>query len=293
MNLQDEEVAKFVKVYDILKKVLSGSIHLDPVILGDYILYKKGDKDSVEYISLVADKIKSHLDSCDPCSQEYKLLTAELDSINNFLEERITEQKKKQPTLCLFQKSTRFKYAIAAVMTVLIAFFGLRVASEISTPYYKQQIFSASEENLYITRGRVSMLFQKSLNALENKDYDKAIELLNEDIEKNKNDNSIFYSYYVLGITYLKTSESDFLGAFKTYDDEKVQKSIENLETSIEKNSSGYFENLKLDAHYYIARGYLIMDDTNSAKIHLKTVIEKRGRFYKTAEELLKSLEKN
>ena len=293
MNLSDEDVEKFVNVYNVLKKVLSGSIHLDPVILGDYILYKRGNGDSVEYISLVADKIKSHLNSCATCSKEYNLLTAELDSINDFLAKRITEKNKEQPTLFLFQKSVSFKYAITAVMVILISYFGLRVVSDISTPYYKQQIFSAKEENSYITRGRRTTLFQKSLNALDNKEYDKAIKLLNEDIVQNKNDKSIFYSYYVLGITYLKTSESDFLGAFKSYDNTKVQKGINNLEISIKKNSSGYFENIKLDAHYYIARGYLIMDDISSAESHLKTVVEKRGRFYKAAEELLNSLKKN
>lgn len=291
-NKSDEEVKKLVDVYNALKTVLIGSIHLDTDILGDYILYKRGDEKSVEYISLVSDKIETHLKTCDPCSKEYNILSAELDSINNYLDKRITGKKEEQPVLFLFQKSIGFRYAVATVLVLLISYFGLRIVSDISTPYYKQQIFSAKEDDNYITRGRTSILFQKSLNALENKEYEDAIKLLTEDIEQNKNDKSIFYSYYVLGITYLKTSESDFLGAFKSFDSDKVHRAIESLESSIEKNNSGYFNNLKLDAHYYIARGYLMLDEVNTAENHLNIVVDKRGRFYKKAEELLNSLEK-
>ncbi len=292
-SLSDTEVKKFVETYKVLKKAVSGSDHIDSGILGEYILYKRGDDPSFEYISLVADKISSHLKSCDRCSKEYQLLSEEYNSINEFLDKHIAEPKADTSTVFLFRASQRFKVAVTAAMVILVSYFGMRVVSDLSTPAYKQMIVSSQDDTSLLTRGRTSVLFQKSINALEKEDYDKAIEFLKEDIEQNNSDNSIFYSHYVLGLTYLKASESDFLGAFRSYDHKKVAEGIKHLKLSIEKNNSGYYKNLKLDAHFYIAKGYLMIDNTEAAKEHLQTVVAERGKYYKQAEELLNSLEEN
>jgi tetratricopeptide (TPR) repeat protein len=165
--------------------------------------------------------------------------------------------------------------------------------SSIITPDYKKDLFSARNEEFYLTRGRTSISFQKGLDALDKGNYSDAINYLNLDIEKHNNESSIFYSNYILGSTYLKAAESDFLGMFISFDDDKVQLAIENLKTSIKKNTSGSYENLNLDANYYIGRAYLLLDDFDSAKKHLEIVVNNKGGFYNEAETIIESMEKN
>ncbi|MCK7526438.1 MAG: hypothetical protein MZV64_56980 [Ignavibacteriales bacterium] len=69
------------------------------------------------------------------------------------------------------------------------------------------------DEDFYTTRGRTSELFQRGLDAIDRKDYDSAIQYLNDDVNKNQNDESIFYTHFILGITYVNKAESDFLGS--------------------------------------------------------------------------------
>jgi tetratricopeptide (TPR) repeat protein len=165
--------------------------------------------------------------------------------------------------------------------------------SSITTPDYKKDLFSAQNEDFYLTRGRTSISFQKGLDALDKGNYSDAINYLNLDIEKHTNESSIFYSNYILGSTYLKAAESNFLGMFISFDEKNVQLAIENLKTSIKKNTSGSYENLNLDANYYIGRAYLLLDDFDSAKKHLKIVVNKKGRFYNEAGTMIEAMEKN
>lgn len=293
-NLKDEKIRKFVSAYKLLKKTVSSSHHIDSEILGEYILYKRGEDASHNYMRLIVDKIEQHLKTCEPCHEEYKLLSEELDSISAHLEKSFEENRiEEQPTMFLFRRSRGFITAVTAVVVLLVSYFGLRIVSDLSMPQYKQIIVKTSNEGSYVTRGRNSVLFQKGLNALENKNFEQAIEFLKEDISKNKDDISIFYSYYVLGLTYLNTAESDFLGAFKSYDHKKVNKAIQNLDKSIDLNQTGYYDNLILDAHYFIAKAYLMLDKTEPAKIHLREVIKNKGKYYKEAKDFLAALEKN
>ena len=111
-----------------------------------------------------------------------------------------------------------------------------------------------------------------------------------EDINENKIDQSIFYTYYVLGITQLHTAEESFIGLFKNYDKEKVNDAIASLNKAIELNTSGSYENINLDAQYYLGRAYLLVDNLKSAKENLQIVIDRKGRFYKEANKLVETI---
>ena len=112
-------------------------------------------------------------------------------------------------------------------------------------------------------------------------------------IIEHQNEKSIFYSHYILGITYLKASESDFIGLFKSYDQENINLAIANLKESIYKNNSGDYESLKLDSHYFLGRSYLLIDSTDVAKDNFRKVIDGKGKYFKEAADILTTLEKN
>ena len=132
--------------------------------------------------------------------------------------------------------------------------------------------------------------FQRGLDAIDRKENESAIQFLNDDVNVNKSDESIFYTHFVLGITYVSKAETDFLGLFKSFNKADVRKGIENFEKSIVLNNSGKFDNLKLDAHYFIGKSYLMIDDKTSAHEHLQLVVDGKGSYYKKAEKLLSEL---
>jgi len=293
---KDETIKAFVENYGKFKSLFHSNDHVDPEILGEYLLYDNGDEEVSKYIPLISAKIKTHLGKCTNCNTEFLRLQEEYRHIENYLDKKINVTRSvdsKRTFAFLRSFPVNYRVAVGAVLILLSAYAGMKVTSEITTPFYKKNVISLEEDQNLSTRGRTSQLFQKSISALSKENFKSAINYLNEDIEKNNDDKSIFYSYYILGLTHLKNSVHNFLGTFKSFDPEEIDQAINNLELSIEKNNSGLYNNLNYDAHYYIAVGFLIRDNTIAAKEHLNIVKTERGRFYKEAIEILNDLEKN
>jgi hypothetical protein len=53
------------------------------------------------------------------------------------------------------------------------------------------------------------------------------------------------------------------------------------------------YENLNLDANYYLGRAYLLLDDFVNAKKHLKIVVNMKGSFYNVATSMIELMERN
>jgi len=292
----DKDLKRLIEVYKNLNCGLEDTIHSDLDMLSSYILYEKGNEPDDKLVPLIADKIKLHLDKCLICRKEYEVLEADYSDVKEYLKNTFVDANKEKHKLLpsfISQNIAKYRYAFTTVITLIVLYAGMFTVSSFKTPDYKENVFSAQDEDFYLTRGRTSISFQKGLDALDKGNYSDAINYLNLDIEKHNNESSIFYSNYILGSTYLKAAKSDFLGMFISFDEDKVQLAIENLKTSIKKNTSGSYENLNLDANYYIGRAYLLLDDFDSAKKHLEIVVNKKGRFYNEAETMIEAMEKN
>lgn len=295
----DEEIKSFVNIYKTLSSSLTSSGHLPTDLLAFYVLNEKEDDHENKIIAMLSGQIKSHLDQCTICKNEYNELVREYSEVREHVNKSVvrtsqTSVREKNSFIpSFFKPSTSFRYVFTTLAVFIVAYFGLFVVSTSITHDYKKNIFSNEQEDFYKTRGRTSLLFQQGLNAIDKSDYSKAIEFLSEDIQKHQNERSIFYSHYIIGITYLKASEKDFIGLFKSYDRENVNLAIANLKESIDKNNSGDYESLKLDAYYYMGRAYLLNDERESAISNFQKVIDGKGRFSKEASELIFTLEKN
>lgn len=286
------EAKKISQAYLRLKVSLKQDKHIDEELMGEYVLYKN-NLSSDRLIVLLSKMIEDHIRICEPCENLFKDLNSEYSEVDNFLANTITEKSTQGKTIpdqkyVSFSNFSTIKYAFAAVAAVVVLYLGLFAVSSFTTPDYKKSFFD--DGDFYTTRGRTTELFQRGLDAIDRKDYNSAIKFMNEDISNNRNDESIFYTHFVLGITYVNKAESDFIGLFKSYDKEDVLKGIDNFEKSIQLNNSGKFDNLKLDAHYFIGKAYLIIDQKESAKQHLQMVIDGKGSYYKKAEALIKDL---
>ena len=295
----DEEIKSFIGVYRSLNSSLSASEHLPPDLLSTYILFEMGDEPDNKLIPFIRQKIKSHLEVCSVCRNEYNFLINEYKDIKDHVDKSIvkntktTVQATEIPLLGNFTRSSSFRYTFATLAVIIVGYFGLFLISSSITPDYKKNIFSENQDDSYKTRGRTSPLFQQGLNAIENGNYDDAIKYLSDDIREHQNEKSIFYSYYIIGMTYLKAAESNYLGLFTSYDKENVNLAIANLKESIDKNNSGDYESLKLDSYYYIGRAYLLNDDKASAVSNFQKVVDGKGKYSKEAVELIRQMEKN
>lgn len=291
-SLKNPEIKDIKETYVRLKNLLNRSGHINEELMAEYVLYKN-NLSSEKLIVLLSPKIEDHLRECSGCRDYFKELNSEYLNVDNFINDTITTETKEKKyfnylKLNLIINFRSFKYASVTIVSIIIIYFALLFVSTITTPDYKKSLLDGNE--FYTSRGRTSESFQRGLNAIDNKRFDDAIKYLNEDIASSVDDETLFYSYFILGITYIDKAESDYLGLFKTYNKEDVIKGIDCFNKSIKLNKSGNFNNLILDAHYYIAKAYLLIDDIISAKEELKIVVQGKGSYYKKAEELLKIL---
>ncbi len=289
---KDQEAKKIYRAYFQLKNSLMRNKHIDEELMAEYVLYKN-NVSSERLIILLAPKVEDHFRKCNSCEILFKKLNEEYTQVDSFVTKSITqhtmlEKQVEHSRSFTFNGFKAVKYSFASIAAVVVLYIGLFAVSSLTIPDYKNSF--PNDKDFYTTRGRTSELFQRGLDAIDRKNYDSAIQYLNKDAAKNQNDESIFYTHYILGITYIHKAESDFLGLFRSFDEEDVKNGIINLEKSIELNKSGKFDNLKLDSEYFIGKSYLMIDDTQAAKLHLQIVIDGKGSYYKDAEEIIKKL---
>ena len=294
----DDELKSFMTVYKKIESSLSSLGHIPTDLLAEFVLYETGGGESNDKVmGILKPKVSGHLKECLECRKEYDELKNEYSVITDHVSKSISQKPDSKQSSSfinsLLKGTGNFKYAFAVLTLIMVTYAGLFVVSSSITPDYKKNLFENDFENSYLTRGRTSPSFQQGMSAIDEKNYPKAIEFLTKDITEHKSEKSIFYSHYILGLTYLKVSESDFLGLFKSYNSENVDLAITNFELALEKNSSGSYENLRLDTYYYLGRAYLLIDNTESAILNFQKVVEGKGRFASEAQKLIPGLEKN
>jgi len=294
---EDIDIKNFISIHSKLKHIFNSSCHLDMEILAEFILFYDGDLNAAEYIPQITDKIENHLTECSDCNKLYLTFTEEFQEVDNFVSKAINdnedfENQIKPPVISKIRK-TNFKAPLTAFILLIIAYFGMMLTSYYSTPSYKDNIFKFDTINNSFIQSRDNEFYNGGLTAFKKEDYDGAIGLLMEDIIQNQNDGTIFYSHFLLGIAYLKSSENNILGTFKSYNHLRVNEGIQNLMIFIEKNEGDVNDRASIDAHYYIAKAYLSIDSIEEAKKHLQIVIEKRGKYYSDAVEILNIIENN
>lgn len=294
---EDIDIKNFISVHSKLKRIFNSTCHLDMEILAEFILYYDGDLDAAEYIPQITDKIEDHLTECSVCNNLYLSFTEEFQRVDDFISRAINDNEDiefpKKPSVFSRIRNTNFRAAITAIILLLIAYFGMMITSYYGTPSYKKNVFEFEAINISVIQSRDTELYKQGLKAFKKDDYDRAIGLLMEDIILNQNDSTMYQTHYLLGIAYLKSSENNILGTFKSYDHLRVNEGIQNLMIFIEKSEGGDNDRSSIDAHYYIAKAYLSIDTIEKAKKHLIIVTGKRGKYYSDALEILNVIEDN
>lgn len=291
----DDELKDFVSTYNKLAAVVKHSSHLTEEEISEYILYK--NENANENYSLIKriPFIEAHLRGCTSCSELFKELNSEYSEVENFITDYpVKEEQSSRDTVAPTAASKRSKtprYAFVSILIIGFVYLALYIVSSFTTSVFYRDAAIKNESEFSINRGRATENFQNSIKALEKNNYNTAIDFLQKDIQQNPDDKTIFYSYYIVGLSYLEISEHSFLGLFPGYNQEQAKKGAEYLKESISKNNSGRFDNIKLNAYYYLAKASLMQNDKNSARKYLSLVIDEKGSKMEEAKKLLNELE--
>ncbi len=292
-SISDPEAAKTISAYNAIKTSLQRNEHIDEELLGEYVLFKNGSSNYSMVLPFLLKKIEDHLRVCEQCQNNLREFNSEYADVDQFVSKSISEETEKSYTpitqIIFRKKYSSFRYAVTAIAAVVVIYLGLFIYSDLTTPGYLKEPFA--EKDFYNTRGRTTELFQRGIDALDKNDYQSAIKYFNEDLQLNPDQESVFYTHFVLGLTYINKAEKDFIGLFRTFNKEDVLKGIDHLQKSIDLNQNTRFQNLKLDAHFFIGKAYLLVKEKELAINHLQIVIDEKGSYYKNAEELIRSLQ--
>lgn len=291
----DPELRDFYRTYSKLGKAFRISNHLSYDELGDYVLIKNGlepeNKLNIEKVPI----FDVHLRRCEKCSKLMKSLNAEFSDVESFVAGKFNNQNKEisAPLSDGHLRIPKFnfaRYAFIGITSFAIIILALVAISNFTASKYYQLAAITDESDMMISRGRTSDNFELSIKALEEKNYESAVEFLKSDIEQNKNDETIFYSHYILGLTYLETAETNILGLFPSFNKSRAQYALDNFKKTVELNNSGKFNNVNLDAYFYSAKAALMLEDIQSAKEFLEKVITEKGSKLNEASEIIKAL---
>lgn len=292
---EDPEAKEFFKTYNMLENAFNSLPHLTTDELADYVLIKEElepqNPETIKKIPL----FDLHIRRCEKCSSQLQVMNNEMAEANNFiytgLNKTMYESSKHSVQNALFAQRSKFIRSTFIGASVLALFvFALVLVSNITTS--KLYRLAAAEDGLElsISRGRTTNDFELSIKAIEEKDYSAAIKYLQNDIKLNPNDETIFYSYFILGLTYLETAEKNILGLFPSFDKTSAALALENFKKSIEYNTSGKFQNVNLDSYFFAAKAYLMLEDKKSAEEYLQIVVNEKGSKLNQAAAILEEL---
>jgi hypothetical protein len=276
-----------------IEKILKDSYHPDIEEIGNYVLYKNGIEPENNLIIKLIPKIELHLRKCNDCNKLFLELNNEYSELDTFLLEKMpsgTKNIASTEKVLIKSPVKYFKLSGIALAVACLLFFGLFSVSQLVTPLSVKYANIGSISGHYETRGRVTSDFQESLKSFENKDYENTVNWLKKDIVKNRIDESIFYSYYILGLAYLESSQKDIFGLFPSFDKTKVNNGIVALNKAMELNNSGKYPNINLDICFYIAKADLMLNNIPDAKVNLNKVIIEKGSNMGEAKEILSAL---
>jgi len=93
---------------------------------------------------------------------------------------------------------------------------------------------------------------------------------------------------YVDALAAVQEARTATLGLFPSYDADKLDRAERLLKQVLDRTEPGSF--LALEAQYYLGKVYLARGQVETARSHLKTVVEREGRMADKARDILETL---
>lgn len=187
------------------------------------------------------------------------------------------------------QRSIRFVLGTASIAFTL--YLVLLVAS---IPSHKASVELAIARDVSVTRGAEANddAFLPALLAFQREEFSQAIELA-DGIARNTTDiETQIRSQIIRCDAFLRRSESHFLGLFPHHTTDDVLQSItaaESIQRLLGKSMLAEDERAQIFEHsqLFLAKGYLLLNDTERARNYLLDVIRRDGPYRFEAERIL------
>ena len=278
----DPEAFDTYKKYQVVASAIRSQDHPDADTLAAYVLGELPVKK--------AEPITQHIRDCSVCDETISELQSELNGIDLYLKNTINNKHTgfiQKANIFFHQSSPLIRYAAAAVVIIGLSYSSIYTVSVLTTSKNFMYGNLQSEQNFSISRGRQSDAFDEALYAIDQKDFSNAITALKKDIAANTNDQSIFYSHYILALTYFHAAYSAPLGLFPHYDKALITDAKSEFAECIRLNRNPQLNNISLDACFFSAKASILLDDRVSAKQGLQKVIDGKGSKMQEAKDLL------
>ncbi|NOX19246.1 MAG: hypothetical protein GXO87_13310 [Chlorobi bacterium] len=303
LNKLIEENPEFKRYLPLMQtlKSLPEKTHIDADVIAEYVMFKNGMTVDNSSIIEFAPRVEKHLSSCEKCMNVFTELNEEFNEVDNYVTEQFAPKEEKAvihektkgnvfEIIWNFFNAGGIKYSLATAFSALLIYVTLFGISEITTPNYIGLFGKETIDEAQFTRGRETPFFLKGQTALNDNDIDSAIKYFKEDLKRNPNDNTDFYTNYILGMLYLKKSKTSFIGLFPSFNEDDLSGAINNFKTAIKKNKTGMFENINYNAYYFLGEAYLLKNDFQNAIKYLNLVVENRGGYSEEAKKMLSEL---
>lgn len=229
-------------------------------------------------------QLMEHTAKCGECFAVYSTVRGVLNETEEYLKTVFPAETERGN-----RNTYRFiRYASAAAVAVIGALFLLNFYL---TPLNVKLGDTGKEQISIAVRGSGSPYFQQGVLALDEKDYNKAIESFSKELLSDKQNEPAFYTHYLLGLSHLLSARSSTLGLFPRYNTTGIELAITELNRAVTGNRSGQYRNVTLDAFYYLGKANILLNKTGEARSYLQIVVLSRGSKMAEAETLLKELQ--
>lgn len=285
------------------------SNHLNDEALVRFLIFEnfpnETDYDGKKLSTYDALKIKNHLRHCETCTLKIEEMKREYTSLESFLNEfqlenyvigkvsiskiindrissLIKSSFKNLKDLSFLQKPKYVLIPATVTAMLLLLFLFLPIFNRSGNIYSKLGKLETIEIS-YLTRGSSVNVIQTAISEFNNKDYLKAIGILEPFLLKNSEDPNQAFIEYVCGLAYLFQAE-------KSNQVIELDKGIEHLYSSLMLNPN---TRLQENANWYIGKAYLKKENGQEAIQYFKKVKDLKGSKSQSAQKILFELEKN
>ena len=286
-------------------------VHVDGELLTRYAVHAcdpdEPDYDGRRLTSKETQRVQTHLASCADCRETVESIKADYRQIDAYLGEAglpatltTAESAPVQRKALHLLGSTLGSWASSWQELVRFRPMPLAAAAAILVMVvWVSPAFRGDAENYYdlagLDHGDVTFLARSQATALEDglaafaeENYQEAIVRLEAQIASSGDTATGLYAHYVLGLAYLHTAQSDFLGRFRRVDPELVDRGIEHLAEAARGTES---RRIREDALWFKAKGYLLKMEREQALEALRAVEALDGRRAGDARRLITSIE--
>ncbi len=296
-------------------KQANRSSHVDAELLERYVVFTNSRAGEPDYDgSRLSGKeiaaVEKHLASCKACSKKMAAMTAEYNSLAQYLGDAGLP-KTKIGTRPLAEK-VREKVGAGAnalaglwdkilpapaprLIPLAVTAFAIALLVLLlpylrsTTPGYADLAKISPEQIVNITRGAEDARLNQALLDFRKGAYPAAAAGLEKYIRENPSATDIAYTNYLCGLTYILEGNKNLSDGIEAVDQLQIDRGIQHLQAAAQLASSDRIEEM---AYWYLGKAFLMKQDGNAAKAYFEKVIALKGRKSDVARQMLNNLQK-